>query len=145
MAAEDEISDSPTRWVNKHIRRYVETNGAKGHEWRKGVPTLLLTTRGRRTGQRRRSALIYGTDGERYFVVASNAGSAGHPAWYLNLTADPDTEVQVGPEVFRARARTADAAERPELWRLMNGLWPDYDRYQTRTTREIPVVIIERA
>jgi len=140
---EHEVVDSPTGWVNKHIRQYVDSGGSKGHVWQ-GVSTLLLTTRGRKSGVLRRSALIYGTDGERYFVVGSNGGSAGHPAWYLNLTADPAVEVQVGPDVFAATARPANAAERAELWPRMITIWPDYDKYQLKTDREIPVVIIER-
>ena len=79
MAHNEEVVDSPTGWVNKHIRTYVESGGTRGHEWRKGVPALLLTTRGRKSGVLRRSALIYHTDGERYYVVASNGGSPGHP------------------------------------------------------------------
>jgi deazaflavin-dependent oxidoreductase (nitroreductase family) len=145
MAHTEEVVDSPTGWVNKHIRQYVESGGTKGHEWRKGVPALLLTTRGRKSGVLRRSALIYGTDGERYYVVASNGGSPGHPAWYLNLTAEPTVEVQVGPETFTATARTAEGDERAELWSVMTALWPDYDNYQKRTERQIPVVVLERA
>ena len=92
----------------------------------------------------RRTALIYGRDGDRYLVVASKGGSRTHPLWYLNLTANPEVQVQVGAEKFTARARTASPEEKPRLWRLMAEIWPDYDRYQQRTSREIPVVILER-
>ena len=143
MSPQDEVSDSPTRWVAQHIRRYVETDGAKGHEW-KGVQTLLLTTRGRRTGRLRRTALIYGRDGDRYLVVASNGGSKKHPSWYLNLTDDPDVEVQVGDEKFAARALAATAEEKARLWPLMTSIWPEYDTYQAKTERDIPLVILER-
>src|SRR5205085_11520379 len=83
MAAQEEPVDSPVGWVAAHIARYVATNGEEGHLWN-GVPTLLLTTRGPRSGQPRRTALIYGRDGDRYLVVASKGGAAAHPLWYLN-------------------------------------------------------------
>jgi deazaflavin-dependent oxidoreductase (nitroreductase family) len=144
MAAEEEVLDSPTRWVARHVRRYVETDGQSGHRWN-GRNTLLLTTRGRRSGRLRRTALIYGRDGDRYVVVASNGGARNHPFWYLNLTAQPEVGVQVQAERFAARARTAGAEERPRLWRMMAEIWPDYERYQKRTGRTIPVVLLERA
>ncbi|RKT52385.1 nitroreductase family deazaflavin-dependent oxidoreductase [Saccharothrix australiensis] len=139
------VSDSPVDWVNQHIRTYIETDGAQGHEWRPGVFTLLLTTTGRKSGQPRRTALIYQPYGESYVVVASDGGAPGHPAWYKNLQADPTAEVRVGPEVFRATARTATGDERAELWALMNEVWPDYAEYQRKTDREIPVVVLDRA
>lgn len=140
---DDLVTDSPTGWVAKHIRSYVESDGKKGHRW-SGVDTLLLTTRGRNTGKLRRTALIYGEDRGRYIVVASNGGAKEHPHWYQNLAADPHVFVQVAGDRFEARARTATAREKPRLWRLMASIWPEYERYQTRTTREIPVVILER-
>lgn len=140
--AEEEVHDSPSSWVVRHVREYVETDGRKGHRW-SGVHTLLLTTRGRRTGKLRRTALIYGREGDRYLVVASKGGSDTHPSWYLNLREDPDVRVQVGSERFAARASTASAEEKPRLWRLMAEIWPEYDHYQERTSREIPVVILE--
>ena len=144
MSAQEEVTDSPTGWVAKHVDRYVETDGREGHQWR-GVPTLLLTTRGRKSGKLRRTALIYGKDGEeRYLLVASKGGAPEHPSWYLNLAAHPEVEVQVGADKFAALARTADAREKPRLWRLMTSIWPDYDGYQKKTDRDIPVVIVER-
>jgi deazaflavin-dependent oxidoreductase (nitroreductase family) len=140
---EDLVTESPTRWVAKHVRRYVETDGKSGHRW-SGVDTLLLTTRGRKTGTLRRTALIYRRDRGRYVVVASNGGSKEHPNWYQNLVADPQVFVQVADDRFEARARTATARQRPRLWRLMVSIWPEYEGYQTRTEREIPVVILER-
>ena len=144
MGTDEQVLDSPQGWVARHIRRYLDSDGADGHEWRPGVYTLLLTTRGRRSGRLRRTALIYGRDGDRYLVVASKGGARTHPLWYLNLTADPEVQVQVGAEKFTARACTAGAEEQPRLWRLMAEIWPDYDHYQRRTSREIPVVILER-
>jgi deazaflavin-dependent oxidoreductase (nitroreductase family) len=144
MDPDEQVVDSPQGWVARHIKRYVDSDGANGHEWRPGVYTLLLTTRGRRTGKRRRTALIYGRDGDRYLVVASVGGAAKHPAWYLNLREHPEVELQVGPERFQARARTADTAEKPRLWSLMTSIWPAYEGYQRKTRRDIPVVILER-
>ncbi|HSP73262.1 MAG TPA: nitroreductase family deazaflavin-dependent oxidoreductase [Gaiellaceae bacterium] len=127
----------------EHVRRYRETGGEVGHIWN-GVPTLLLTTTGRRSGEQRTTPLIYGQDGDRYVVVASKGGAPRHPAWYLNLSAQSDVELQVKDERFRARARTAAPNERERLWRLMAGIWPAYDDYQAKTEREIPVVVLER-
>jgi deazaflavin-dependent oxidoreductase (nitroreductase family) len=144
MEAPEEVFDSPTGWVAKHIHDYVETGGDKGHQW-KGVPTLLLTTRGRKTGKLRRTALIYGRDGDNYVVVASRGGHDHHPAWYLNLVRNPAVQVQVLDERFQAQARTATPEEKARLWPLMASIWPDYDNYQKKTRREIPVVVLERA
>jgi deazaflavin-dependent oxidoreductase (nitroreductase family) len=139
---DEPVTDSPRGWVAKHIRRYVESDGRRGHRW-SGVDTLLLTTRGRKTGILRRTALIYGRDRGRYILVASNGGARSHPNWFQNLAADPLVVVQVADHRFEARARTATARQRPRLWRLMVAIWPEYEAYQTRTTREIPVVILE--
>lgn len=146
MALIDETPVDPRAgWVADHVKRYAESDGADGHEWRPGVPTLLLTTRGHSSGTARRTALIYGRHGDGYVVVASYGGSPEHPDWYDNLDADPEVVIQVGAERMTGRARTADAGERAELWRLMTGIWPDYDAYQAKTEREIPVVVIEPA
>jgi deazaflavin-dependent oxidoreductase (nitroreductase family) len=126
----------------EHVDRYVATDGQEGYEW-EGAHTLILTTTGRRSGQERQSPLIFGRHGDDYLIVASKGGAPEHPAWYLNLVANPDVGVQVKGEVFRAHARTATPAERPELWAIMTKEWPAYDQYQTRTDREIPVVVLE--
>ena len=128
----------------EHVDRYQETGGEVGHEWRPGVYTLILTTTGRRSGEPRATPLIYGTHDGALLVVASKGGSDEPPAWYRNLTANPDVEVQVGPDRFRARARTAGPDEKPALWREMAKIWPAYDDYQQRTDRDIPVVVLER-
>jgi len=143
MSAHDEVQDSPTDWVARHVHRYVETDGQSGHEWRPGVPTLLITTRGRKSGTLHRTALIYGRDGDRYLVVASRGGSPAHPSWYLNLVDHPQVDLQVGPAKFSARARAANPDEKPRLWSIMTSIWPDYDSYQSNTNRDIPVVILE--
>ena len=100
-----EVTDSPVNWVAEHTRRYVESGGEDGHEWRPGVPTLLLTTTGRKSGTKRRTALIYGRDNADYVVVASQGGAPTHPAWFLNLQADPAVEIQVFDTVVPATAR----------------------------------------
>lgn len=137
------VKDSPTGWVKDHIDAYVSTGGEDGHLWR-GVPTLLLTTVGRRSGERRRTALIYGRDGANYVIVASYGGSPTHPAWYLNLVDHPEVEVQVGDDVFTATARTVDPVGRERLWPKLAKIWPDYDTYKNKTDREIPLVVLTR-
>jgi len=134
-------------WIQNHIRRYLESDGADGHMWDLGgpglVPTLLLTTTGRKSGKPQLLPLIYGKTKNGYAIVASKGGAPSHPAWYLNLTAHPEVEVQVEAERFRARARTATEAERSTLWDQMVGIFSPYADYQKRTEREIPVVILE--
>ncbi len=128
----------------EHVRRYQETDGREGHDWEKGTTVLLLTTKGRRTGRSYTTPLIYREHDGDYVVVASKAGAPEHPDWYLNLTADPEVGVQVRGDRFKARAHTASPQERAELWPLMTEVWPDYDEYQKKTDREIPVVVLER-
>ena len=144
-------TSAPTRlpdWIADHVRRYRESDGADGHLWTPPtggvpVPTLLLTTTGRKSNRRQVLPLIYGKTDKGYAIVASKGGAPSHPAWYLNLTADPDVEVQVGAEKFSARARTATGKERAALWQQMAAVWPPYDDYQRKTQREIPVVVLE--
>lgn len=128
---------------DEHVRRYEETDGREGHIWQKNAPILILTTTGRKTGEQRKSALIYGEHEGSYVVVASKGGAPRHPAWYLNLAEDPKVTVQVLADVFTARARKAEGAERQVLWSQMAQVWPDYENYQTKTDREIPVVVLE--
>jgi deazaflavin-dependent oxidoreductase (nitroreductase family) len=128
----------------EHIRRYLETGGAVGHEWN-GVTTLILTTTGRRTGRTRRSAMIYGRAQDDFVVIASQGGAPTHPSWYLNLHADPSVEVHVGADHFSALARTAEGEERARLWEMMTGHWPNFDVYARRTDRLLPVVVLARA
>ena len=127
-----------------HVRRYQETGGAVGHDWKEGSTVLLLTTTGRSSGKARTTPLIYAQDGDRYLIVASKGGAPEHPGWYLNLNKDPEVVVQVRDQVFPARARTAAGDERERLWRKANEVWPHYAEYAQRTDREIPVVVLER-
>jgi deazaflavin-dependent oxidoreductase (nitroreductase family) len=127
----------------EHVDRYVATDGEEGHEWQ-GTTALILWTKGRRSGEARPTPLIYQPYGDDLLVVASKGGSDTHPAWYLNLEADPHAKVQVKGDRFRARARKATPDERPDMWRTMTNVWPHYDEYQKKTDREIPVVVLER-
>lgn len=138
------VSEAERLFGDEHVRRYRETDGAVGHIWRRGAKTLLLTTRGRKTGEPRTAPLIYESSPNGYVIVASNGGAQKHPGWYRNLLRDPHVEVQVEGNVFPAEARTATGEERAELWRLAVQQWPPYDEYQTRTSREIPLVVLER-
>jgi deazaflavin-dependent oxidoreductase (nitroreductase family) len=140
---ESKVVDSPSDWVNSHIKEYVATDGAEGHEFRNGAPILLLSVLGRKSGVWRRTALIYGRTEASYVVVASKGGDPKHPVWYTNLVAEPEVHVQVMGEKFTARARVAAGAERARLWDVMTEIWPDYNEYQTKTDREIPVVVLD--
>jgi deazaflavin-dependent oxidoreductase (nitroreductase family) len=134
--------DNATPWVAKQISAYVASDGEHGSTQR-GAPLLLLTTRGRKSGRWRRTALIFGQVGDNYLVVASMGGAPKHPSWYLNLTVHPEVHLQVYDRKFTATARTASAEEKPILWRTMVEIWPDYANYQVKTDREIPVIVLE--
>jgi deazaflavin-dependent oxidoreductase (nitroreductase family) len=138
MATEDD-----ELFGQEHVRVYRETGGQRGYRWR-GTTILLLTTRGRRTGEQHTTPLIHRADGDRWVVVASKGGAPAHPGWFQNLEAEPDASIQVLDEEIAVRASVAEGAERERLWKLMTEVWPDYDEYQTRTTRVIPVVVLER-
>ncbi len=127
----------------EHVRVYRETGGERGYHWR-GTTILLLTTTGRRSGERRTTPLIHRTDGDRWIVVASKGGTDEHPDWFLNLSTDPDVEIQVLGERFAVAPEVVTGAERERLWKLMAEVWPAYDDYQARTDREIPVVALTR-
>lgn len=143
MALIDETPIDPENgWVADHVRQYVQSGGTEGHHWQPGVPTLLLTTRGKKSGTARRTALIYGMAGDDYVVMASYGGAPKHPDWYVNLHADPEVVIQVGEDIMAATARTAGPDERDRLWTVMTGIWPDYDEYDTKTPREFPLVVI---
>ena len=125
----------------EHVRAYQQSNGAVGYLWN-GVPTLLLTVPGRRTGRPVTSALIFARDGADYLVVASKGGAPEHPQWYLNLRAHPRADLQVADRKFSAVARTATPEQKPRLWKVVTETWPNYDAYQARTDRDIPVVVL---
>jgi proline iminopeptidase len=138
------MGEADNLFGDEHVRRYRETGGTVGHIWRRGSTILLLTTTGRTSGEKRTTPLIYVPDGPHYAIVASKGGAPDNPGWYKNLEKTPEVELQVKDEVFRARARTVQGEERARLWRKAAGVWPDYDEYAKSTTREIPVVVLER-
>jgi deazaflavin-dependent oxidoreductase (nitroreductase family) len=124
-----------------HIKAYRETNGETGYLWN-GATALLLTTIGAKSGLERTSALIFAAHDGDYLVVASQGGAPTHPNWYHNLLANPTATIQVKGDIFEVTARTATDEERPELWKVVNAQWPNYETYQERTERRIPVVIL---
>lgn len=130
-------------WLYRRTGGRVAGRWRIGAGWRHPVPILLLEHRGRRTGKLRTTPLVYLQDGDRYVVVASQAGRARHPLWFGNLEAEPRATVQVRRERVPVRARTAGPEERAALWPRLVDLYADYDSYQSWTDREIPVVVLE--
>ena len=128
---------------DEHVRQYEATQGKTGHDWN-GTKILILRTTGRSSGQLRKAPLIYGKSGDDYLIVASKGGAPEHPGWYKNLQAQPDIEIQVLGDVLPVRARTATAQEKARLWPIMTKEWPDYDKYQKSTPRDIPLVILSK-
>lgn len=126
---------------DEHVRQYEATGGRTGHDWN-GTSCLVLRTRGRKTGEVRKFPLIYGRDGEDYVIVASRGGSPENPGWYKNLLAHPDVEIQVRDRVIPVTARTGSADDKRRVWPVMTAQWPDYDAYQAKTARDIPVVLL---
>jgi deazaflavin-dependent oxidoreductase (nitroreductase family) len=138
-----EIGTDITLVGDEHVRRYLETDGEVGYLWN-GVPILLLTTKGRKSGEERVIPIIYRQVGDDIVLVGSKGGSPTHPAWYLNIEADPHVKVQIKGDKFDAVARVTKSPEREQMWAEAIKGWPNYDVYQTRTTRQIPVVVLER-
>jgi deazaflavin-dependent oxidoreductase (nitroreductase family) len=126
-----------------HPKVYAWSNGRIGGAMM-GLPVLLLTTTGRKSGLPRTKALMYLPYGENFVVIASNLGSDYHPAWWLNLQANPAAAVQVGGEQYPVLAREATGIERDEIWEALTDAAPAYDDYAVQTTRRIPVVVLER-
>ena len=125
-----------------HRRVYLLSGGRVGGRIAK-MPVLLLTTTGRKSGRPRTQPLTYTETGDGYAVIASKGGAAQHPFWYLNLRANPVAYVTVGRESRKVRARDAKGEERESLWRTLTDIYPGYDRYARRTSRTIPVVVLE--
>lgn len=126
-----------------HVARYRETNGEVGYLWN-GATCLLLTTTGRTSGKPLTVALIFAADGDRSILIASKGGAPEHPHWYRNLAANPVVQAQIKGHRFTARARTVEGAERTRCWAIAAEQWPNYDEYVKRTSRVIPVVVLER-
>lgn len=129
---------------DSHVQAYRETNGERGYIWNTAT-ILLLTTRGRRSGKDKTVPLIFVPDGDDLVIVASLGGAPNHPAWYLNIQADPHVTVQVKDRIFAAVAETVQAPERERLWAKAAEAWPQYDDYQAKTSRVIPVVVLKAA
>jgi deazaflavin-dependent oxidoreductase (nitroreductase family) len=136
----------PNKWdvAAKQVELYERTGGAEGHEIA-GYPVMILTTRGRKSGKVRKAPLIKVHDGDTYVAIASFGGAPKHPVWYLNLVADPHVMVQDGPEARDYVARVAEGEEKARWWKRAAEVYPPYDEYQTRTERQIPVVVLEPA
>ncbi len=145
-----DLPDNLPQWIADHIQLYRD-DPDRAHQWDSSVaggkgllPTLLLTTTGRKSGEPRPLPLIYKKVGENFVIIASKGGAPSHPSWYLNLQANPECEVQAGRDVCRARARTAQGAERDDLWGQLAEIYPPYNDYQKSAGgREIPVVVLE--
>jgi F420H(2)-dependent quinone reductase len=139
------MADLPFRIIGGIHRRVYRLTGGRvgGHIGKLSV--LLLTTTGRKSGQPRTQPLVYTRTGDGYAVIASKGGAAQHPLWYLNLRANPLAEVTVGSETQKVRGRDAEGEERERLWRVLADLYPGYDRYAQKTSRRIPVVVLEPA
>ncbi|HZP99761.1 MAG TPA: nitroreductase family deazaflavin-dependent oxidoreductase [Reyranella sp.] len=145
------MPDNLPQWMKDHVARYLKSGGTDGHMYTASfpgkptltVPSLLLVTKGRKTGARHLFPLFYGETGKSYFIVASKGGAPDHPGWYKNILANPDVELQVGTRTLKARARTVSGAERSKLWNDAVKWWPAYADYQKKTEREIPIVVLD--
>ena len=152
--SEAKLPPNLPQWMKDHVDRYLSSGGTDGHMYTinlpnvppKTVPSLLLTTTGRKSGDKYLFPLFYGRAGDGYFVIASKGGAPEHPGWYRNVLAHPDVELQVATAKMKARARTATGAERAKLWKEAVRFWPPYTDYQLKTGgREIPVVVLDPA
>ncbi|HEX3885746.1 MAG TPA: nitroreductase family deazaflavin-dependent oxidoreductase [Stellaceae bacterium] len=149
--ADAKLAPNLPDWMVEHTNRYLASGGTDGHLYKITqpdrpeliVPSLLLTTTGRKSGEKFIFPLFYGEAGGSYLVIASKGGAPKHPNWYLNLVANPEVEVQVGTKKMKARARTVTGPERAGLWEKALEFWPPYADYQTKTDREIPVVLLD--
>ena len=149
---EAKLAPKMPQWMVDHANKYMSSGGKEGHIYKIKPPgygdlevtALLLTTTGRKSGEKYIFPLFYGDVGNGYVIVASKGGAPEHPGWYLNMLKTPHIDVQIKGETFHAHPRTAEGEERERLWKQMAVAWPDYDEYQTKTDRKIPVVVLER-
>lgn len=137
-------------WTKKHLDAYLLTDGDVGHlvdfstaGGPAETPCLILETTGRKSGEQQRLPLIYGKAGGNFVIVASKGGAPEHPAWFLNLQAQPEVKFQVADKKYRGRARAAESPERDQLFDMMAQVFPPYTGYQRKTERRIPVVVLE--
>jgi deazaflavin-dependent oxidoreductase (nitroreductase family) len=149
--ADAKLAPNLPKWMIDHANQYISSGGKEGHMYKvtppgyseMSVPSLLLTTTGRKSGEKFTFPLFYGETGKSYIIVASKGGAPEHPGWYRNLLAHPEAEVQVGTKKLKAKARTATGEERAQLWKKGLEFWPPYADYQKKTDREIPVVVLD--
>jgi F420H(2)-dependent quinone reductase len=144
MPLEGPYEPSPQDYVANQVATYERTGGQEGNTMR-GVPVIILWTRGRSSGAVRKTPLMRVEHDGRYAVVASQGGAPTHPAWYRNMTADPHVSLQDGPEVRDFVAREVTGEEKSQWWARATEVWPDYDAYQAKTDREIPLLVLEPA
>jgi deazaflavin-dependent oxidoreductase (nitroreductase family) len=146
MPLQGEYEPSPAQWVRDQVEEYEGSGGTRGNmlratEW----PVIIVTTRGAKTGKLRKFGLMRVEHGGEYALVASKGGSPENPLWYQNLVADPTAVmIQDGPEPFDAQVREVNGEERAEWWERAVAAYPPYAEYQTKTTRQIPVLIASR-
>ena len=141
---EGEYEPSTMGWVRNQVETYERTGGREANTLLDtGLPIIIVTTRGNKSGKVRKSPLMRVNDGDRYAVMASMGGAPKHPVWYLNILGDPHVSLQDGPELRDYVAHTAEGDERDEWWKKATEVWPAYDDYQTKTDRQIPVVVLE--
>lgn len=140
-----EYVPSPAGWVAEQVERYESSGGTEGTTLRdSGLPVIIVTNRGRKTGAIRKTPLMRVVDGKNYILVASLGGAPKHPLWYYNLKADPNVEIRDETEVFKMRVREVDdPAERDRLWALAVEAYPPYADYQKKTERVIPIFVAE--
>ncbi len=150
--SEAKLAPNMPKWMVDHVDKYLSSGGTEGHMYSLTppnsptltIPSLLLITTGRKTGQKFLFPLFYGRTGDSYYIVASKGGAPEHPGWYRNILANPEVEIQVGTAKMRARARTAQGEERARLWKDAAVFWPPYNDYQKKAgDREIPVVVLD--
>src|SRR5438270_11696868 len=142
MALQQTYEPSPWDPIAAQVRRFEETDGREGNELQ-GKPVIILWTKGRRSGAVRKTPLMRVKDGDRYAVVASMGGAPKHPVWYLNLSADPNVRLQDGAELRDYVAREVSGDEKKQWWAKATEVWPDYDKYQASTDREIPLIVLD--
>lgn len=142
MALQGPYEPSPNDYVANQVRDFEESGGREGNTMR-GVPIIVLWTRGRKSGAVRKTPLMRVNDGDQYAVIASQGGAPDHPVWYLNLAEDPHVSLQDGAGVKDYTARVVAGGERDEWWKKATAVWPDYDAYQQKTQRQIPVVVLD--
>lgn len=149
--SEAKLAPNLPNWMVEHANKYLSSGGKEGHMYTVTppgygelvVPALLLTTTGRKSGEKYIFPLFYGEDGDKYLIIASKGGAPDHPGWYKNIEANPEVEVQVGTKKLRAKARTVTGPDRARLWEKALKFWPPYADYAKKTEREIPVVLLE--